>query len=167
MDWEKIPVEHITPDPQVAHLVEEWGSKVGKIVDVEIGFSKRELSEPELKRITEQALRDERGVDFAFQNRGGIRDNLPKGRILARHIWNIHPFDNWVAIGRFRGSGIPAAVRDGRQLDPEKEYTLACSDYVAENQHETGTHGLQFPAKREGQVRDYVIDWIKKRKVIE
>jgi len=38
---------------------------------------------------------------------------------------------------------------------------------TAENQHEMGTHGLQFPAKREGQMRDYVIDWIKKRKVIE
>jgi 2',3'-cyclic-nucleotide 2'-phosphodiesterase (5'-nucleotidase family) len=54
-----------------------------------------------VKQRSDQALRDKLGVDFGFQNRGGVRDKLPRGKILARHIWNIHPFDNQVVIGRF------------------------------------------------------------------
>ena len=45
-------------------------------------------------------------VDFAVQNGGGIRSNLPEGPITKRHIYDILPFDNTVVVLKMKGSQI-------------------------------------------------------------
>jgi 2',3'-cyclic-nucleotide 2'-phosphodiesterase (5'-nucleotidase family) len=55
-------------------------------------------------------MRDETGADFAFINQGGVRDILPRGQLLVRHIWNIMPFDNRVVFGKFKGRDLPPVV---------------------------------------------------------
>ena len=79
-------------------------------------------------------MRERLKADFAFMNFGGVRDVFPRGRILARHVWNIMPFDNKVVVGRFKGSRLPEAATRGAAVDPEREYTLATSDFSAANQ---------------------------------
>ena len=108
------------------------------------------------------------GTDLAFMNRGGIRDTLPEGTILARHVWNMMPFDNRIVIGRFHGSELPPSITAGRSIDPNREYTLAVSDFVGTNQRtELGTTGLVFPQHLDLLHRDLVIDWIRAKKVLE
>jgi len=108
----------------------------------------------------------ETGADLAFINRGGIRDTLPQGRLLARHVWNIMPFDDRVVIGRFRGSELPKAVAAGRAIDPHREYSLAVNEFSAINQkHILGTEGLTF-SKIGPPLRDLLIDWIRKQKLL-
>jgi hypothetical protein len=54
-------------------------------------------------------------------------------------------------------------------VDPDREYTLAVTDFTAANQataENLRTKGLLFP-KEYGAVRDIVIDWFRKKKVIE
>jgi 5'-nucleotidase/UDP-sugar diphosphatase len=46
------------------------------------------------------------GVDFAIQNGGGIRDDLPKGRITMKSIYEILPFDNSVVFLTLNGSDV-------------------------------------------------------------
>lgn len=169
--WRVIPVDGKggAPAAEVAALVGEWEAKVAKIVDVPIGEARREIAGPELKRLIERAVVEETGADFAFMNQGGVRDKLPKGRLLARNIWNVMPFDNVVVSGRFPGSKLPAVVTEGRTVDPRKEYTLAVSDFTAANQSAHGelqSSGLEFP-QRGPMLRDLLIDWVKKRKVLE
>jgi hypothetical protein len=56
-----------------------------------------------------------------------------------------------------------------RKVDPEHEYTLAVSDYTAENQETSEnfrTTGLKFPESA-GLMRDMLLDWFRKKKVIE
>ena len=103
--WRTIPVEanNVTPAADVAALVDQWESKVAKIVDVPIGEARHTIAGPDLKRLIERAMVEETGADFAFMNQGGVRDRLPEGRLLARNIWNVMPFDNIVVIGRFPG----------------------------------------------------------------
>ncbi len=167
--WKRIEIDadKIPAAPDVAKVVEGWEAKVSKIVDVPIGESTREFDVRALKALIENAMVEEMGADFAYMNEGGIRDVLPKGRILARNVWNIMPFDNRVVVGKFKGSQLPAAVTAGRQIDPDREYTLAVNDFTAANQKtEMGVSGLVFPS--EGPVhRDLLIDWIKKKKVLE
>ena len=57
----------------------------------------------------------------------------------------------------------------GRTIDPDKDYTLAVSDFTAANQgtpENLGTTGFQFP-NDVGLMRDILVDWFRKQKVIE
>jgi hypothetical protein len=60
-------------------------------------------------------------------------------------------------------------VLGNRQVEPGREYTLAVSDFTAANQstaENLRTTGLQFPHDA-GLLRDILIDWFGKKKLIE
>jgi 2',3'-cyclic-nucleotide 2'-phosphodiesterase (5'-nucleotidase family) len=138
-------------------------------VDRPLAESTREFKKGEVKVLMERALRESTGSDFAFVNTGGVRDGLPKGQLLERHVWNIMPFDNMVVVGTFKGKDLPAVVLGGRTVDPNRDYTLVTSDFVAANQsseENLRTTGLKFPNEL-GMVRDVLLDWFRKKKVID
>ena len=167
--WKRIPVDSaaLPPAPDIARLVSRWEKKVAKVVDVPIGESRREFPEPEVKLLMERSMIEETGADLAYMNLGGVRGFLPKGKLLARHVWTVMPFDNRVVLGTVKGRDLPKAVREGKSIDPDRDYTVATSDFVAANQKtQLGTDNLSFP--RIGPLqRDVFIDWIKKKKVLE
>jgi 2',3'-cyclic-nucleotide 2'-phosphodiesterase (5'-nucleotidase family) len=169
--WKKIVVDAnaIKPDAAMAAEVKKWEDEAAKRVDAPMAITKRALAKPEIKALMEQAMREETGANFAFMNSGGVRDTLPQGQLRERHIWNIMPFDNRVVVGRFKGSQIPAVVLNGKSVDPNKEYTLAVSDFTAANQGDNSqlrSTGLQFPDDV-GLLRDLLIDWFRKKGTIE
>ncbi len=167
--WKRIPIDSRTlpPATDVARVIEPWEARVSKAVNVPIGESRREFGEPEVKIMMERAMRAETGADFAYMNLGGVRGVLPKGPLLARHVWTVMPFDNRVVTGTFLGRDLPKVIRDGNSIDPARRYTLTVPDFVAANQKaQLQTEGLVFP--RIGRLqRDVLIDWIKKQKVLE
>ena len=169
--WKRIVVDStkIQPEADVARLVDHWEGEVTARVDRPLAVSKRSFTKVETKHLIEQALRDETGADFSWMNLGGVRDLVPEGQLRERNIWNIMPFDNTVVVGTFKGRDLPKVVVGDRQIDPDKEYTLAVSDYTAANQEtreNLQTKGLQFPHDV-GLMRDLLIDWFRKKKVIE
>jgi 2',3'-cyclic-nucleotide 2'-phosphodiesterase (5'-nucleotidase family) len=170
-EWKIVPVDSkkLTPDPRVAREVAHWEAKVSKLVDVPIGEAKRRLEKKDLQALVERAMCEETGSDLAWVNLGNIRDVVPAGPVLARAIWNILPFDNAVVIGKFKGSQIPPKVREGHSIDPDRDYTFATTDFTAANQASSaqlGVSGLAFP-KTAAMQRDMVIDWIKKKKILD
>ena len=169
--WKRIPVDstRLDPAPDVAHEVDRWESEVAARVNQPLAVSRKKFDKHEVKSLIEQALRDETGADFSWMNYGGVRDTLPDGQLLVRHIWNIMPFDDRVVVGTFKGRDLPAAVLGNRQVEPDREYTLAVSDFVAANQNaqeNLRSTGLKFPHDV-GLMRDLLIDWFRKKKVIE
>lgn len=169
--WKRIPVDpaQIEPDQQVAALVKHWEAEVTKRVDVPLAISKRRLNRGEVKGLIEQAMRDETGADLAFVNVGGVRDVLPQGQLLVRNIWDIMPFDNRVVFARLRGRDLPLVVAKNRAIDPDREYTLAVTDFTAANQsagEQLRTTGLTFSGDG-GLLRDLLLDWFRKKKIIE
>ncbi|HTB15704.1 MAG TPA: bifunctional UDP-sugar hydrolase/5'-nucleotidase [Bryobacteraceae bacterium] len=170
-EWKIIPVDSkkLAPDPKIASEIAHWEAKVSKIVDVPIGEAKRRFEKRDLQTLIERAMAEETGSDLAWVNLGNVRDVIPAGPILARAVWNILPFDNAVVIGKFKGSQLPPKVREGHTIDPDREYTLATTDFTAANQgsnDQLGVSGLDFP-KTAAMQRDMVIDWIKKKKILE
>jgi 5'-nucleotidase len=169
--WRAIPVDSASypPAPDVERVVARWENEVAKVVDIPIGSSARRFSRQEVKALMEQAMRERLKADFAFMNFGGVRDIIPQGVILARHIWNVMPFDNRVVIGKFKGSLLPQKVLNGHTVEPDREYTLAVTDFTAETQSEAdglGSPGYKFP--EEGPLlRDLLIEWIKDKKVLQ
>jgi 2',3'-cyclic-nucleotide 2'-phosphodiesterase (5'-nucleotidase family) len=94
---------------------------------------------------------------------------VPKGQLKVRNIWDIMPFDNMVVVGTFKGRELPKVVVGDRQVDPDREYTLAVSDFTAANQAGADSlraTGLTFP-NQVGLLRDLLVDWFRKKAVIE
>jgi 5'-nucleotidase/UDP-sugar diphosphatase len=170
-EWKHMIVDstRIAPAEDVAAEVKRWEDEVTRKVDAPLAISKRAIDKREVKLLIEQALREETGADFAFMNQGGVRDSIPQGQLLERHIWNIMPFDNRVLAGTFKGRDLPAVVVGDRKVDPDKNYTLVVSDFTAGNQQSNEnlrSSGLQFP-NDVGMLRDLLLDWFRKKKVIE
>jgi len=170
-DWKKIPVDSTLEQPaaDVARDVAKWEEQVVARVDRPLALSKRAFTKPEVKALIERAMRVETGADFAFMNLGGVRDIIPEGQLRDRNIWNIMPFDNRLLTGTFKGKDLPAVVLNGRTVEPDRNYTLAVTDFTATNQgtnENLRTTGLKFPGDA-GLLRDALIDWFRKTKVIE
>jgi 2',3'-cyclic-nucleotide 2'-phosphodiesterase (5'-nucleotidase family) len=170
-NWKKLAVDcQSAPGAaDVAKEVKRWEGEVSHIVDQPLAVAAREFSRAEVKRLIEQAMREETGSDFAFMNAGGVRDILPEGQLLVRHVWNAMPFDNEVVVGKFKGRELPAVVTAGKTIDPNREYTLAVSDFTAANQHaagQLGTSGLVFPASGP-PMRDMIVDWVRRQAVLK
>ena len=170
-DWKKIPVDSRTVKgaPDVKKVIDKWEAKVSRIVDVPIGESKREIAGAELKLLMERAMADEMHADFSYMNQGGVRDRLPKGKLLARAVWNIMPFDNKMVLGKFKGSQLSSALTRGRTVDPGREYIVTMSDFSADNESERkllGITDLQFETKTV-LLRDLLINWIKKKGTLD
>ena len=170
-EWTKIPIDSkIMPAPDVARQVATWESKVSKLVDIPIGEStmRMERNNQNLRKMVERAMAEQTGADIAWINTGNLRDTIPKGQILIRNIWNLLPFDNYIVMGKFKGSELPPSITRRYPVDPDREYTVATSDFTAINQadkDQLGASGLRFP--RTGPLqRDAVIEWIKKKKVV-
>jgi len=169
-DWKHIVVDGtLPPAPDVAAEVKHWEDEVSARVDRPLAVAKRSFTKQEVKVLIERAMRDETGADFAFMNQGGVRDVIPEGQLKERNIWNIMPFDNRVVFGKFKGSELPPVVVGDRKVLPNRVYTLAVSDYTAANQgtaENLRVTGLVFPGDS-GLLRDILMDWFRKKKVIE
>ena len=120
--WKQIPVDpaKIEPAADVLSTITKWEAQVKELVDRPLAVSQRAFTENEVRTLIERAMREQTGADFAFMNAGSIRDSLPKGQLLERHIWNIMPFDYSIITGTFKGKDLPAVVLDGRTVEPER-----------------------------------------------
>ena len=170
-EWTKIPiVASIPPAPDVAQEVAKWESKVSKLVDIPIGEStaRLERNNPQLRKMIERAMAEQSGADIAWINPGNIRDTMPEGRILARTVWNILPFDNYVVLGKFKGSELPPSITKRYPVEPDRVYTVATTDFTVANQsdkEQLNATGLRSPQTGPLQ-RDAMIEWIKKKKIV-
>jgi 2',3'-cyclic-nucleotide 2'-phosphodiesterase (5'-nucleotidase family) len=169
--WKKVGVDSrlVAAAPDVAEQVKHWEEEVRHVVDQPLAVAEHEFSRAQLKVLIERAMCDETHSDFAFMNAGGVRDILPKGQLLVRHIWNVMPFDNEVLVGKFKGRDLPAVVTAGQSVDPEREYTLAVSDFTAANQNapsQLQTSGLAFAASGP-PMREMLVEWVRKQGVLK
>jgi 5'-nucleotidase / UDP-sugar diphosphatase len=165
-NWKRMPVvaAEIPPEPKMQRLIDKWERRVSAVVDVKIAHTDRDWNRGQLAQLFAQAFRDEMQADFSTY--GSVRDEIKRGTVLARHIWNAIPFDNEMMVATVPGSQVPAYFRKGQTLDPTRQYKIALDGFVATNEssiERLGLAGIKFHRiNRLG--RDVVIDWIKKKK---
>jgi 2',3'-cyclic-nucleotide 2'-phosphodiesterase (5'-nucleotidase family) len=170
-EWKRIPIDShaITPAPDVEKEVAKWEEKVSRIVDVPIGEAAHPFSKEQLRPLIEKAMAEATGADFAFITTGDIRTTLPQGKLLARHIWNMLPFEDHVVAGRFKGRELPPAITARYPVDPNREYKVAVTQFLAINQaspSQLAATGLQFPETGPKQ-RDAMLTWVSKKRVLD
>ncbi|MCW5964749.1 MAG: bifunctional metallophosphatase/5'-nucleotidase [Bryobacterales bacterium] len=168
IDWARIPVNtsDFQPDPVVDREVQKWEARVSAVVDGEIGEAIKAYNRTEMRDVVERSVKETLGTDFVFINRGAVRSGLSVGKIHAREIWDALPFGNRIVIGRIAGSRLPQSILRGASVEPDKLYSVATLDYVAANQREIETEGLEFP-EAGPFVRELMIEWVEKRRVVD
>lgn len=114
----KYITEAIPEDPSVLAVLKPYADQVGTelakiIATAETVFPNKEV------RLQETALGDliadsmlwytkNLKTDFAIQNSGGIRTDLPAGVIAKKNIYEILPFDNSITVLTLKGSDVQA-----------------------------------------------------------
>ena len=158
------------PDAEAAAFLAPYKSKVDSIMGPVVGTTSHDMTrhrpESELSNLLCDILVwggkafNEQPV-FAVYNMGGIRSNLPKGKITVGDVNDMAPFENKICfltltgekvtelfqqIAHRGGEGLSQAVRlvitkdgklvsatiHGEQVDPTKTYRIATLDYLAE-----------------------------------
>jgi 2',3'-cyclic-nucleotide 2'-phosphodiesterase (5'-nucleotidase family) len=159
--WRSLPIRRsaYAEDPAAAEIVRNWEAQVSARVDVPIGQASAPLNGDPLRLALQQLVARSLGADFAYFNPRGIRAALPAGTILARHIWNILPFDDEVVTAVARGSRVPREIAAEHRIDPNRTYRLITSDFVAEGPFSRSR--LAFTPQNQ-TVRDAVIQAVRK-----
>lgn len=162
--WSRIPIHshRYPPHAETEDLVRHWEAKVSEKVDVQIGFCDRSLGRADVQALVERAMLDSTGADIAYMNRSGVRDALGRGPVMARHVWNILPFDNNIMEATVLGRELPEEVTGSRRMQPERSYRFVTNDYVAGLSR---YRNIRF--RPTGQVlRDLMLDWVRARERI-
>ncbi|HEX3043469.1 MAG TPA: 5'-nucleotidase C-terminal domain-containing protein [Bacillota bacterium] len=107
-------------DPLLLSILEPYGHEVDRLLDVQIGTAGGDFPNGESRK-QETAIGDlaadsmywyfqNQGhpVDFALNNGGGTRADLPKGPISKKTIYAIEPFDNSVVVVTLKGADVQA-----------------------------------------------------------
>ena len=171
--WKIIPIDSKTfpPDPEVAKLVDKWERKVEAVVDTPIGTAKTTKSRQEVRAWIERILLDTTKSNFVHMNQGGVRDTLPEGKLLARQIWTISPFDNMVVTGKVPGRLLPDFILNGAKVEPDRLYQFSTIDFLIESWRGGSDAKLKELAQLmplEGPLlRDVVIDWVRARQIVD
>lgn len=155
-------------DNEVRQLVSEWEEKVKKQVDFKIATSPKIISGDELRQFIESVMAEAANAEFGYYNQGGIRDSIPKGKVTARHIWNIEPFSNTLVTMRLKGRRLKQLLQretedrpDLRKLDDEQEYHVATNNFVAS--HATRAFGDEILVEdKDLVIRNVLIDHIRR-----
>ena len=136
-------------------------------------------------------------ADMGIINVGGLRNNMPEGIIRRGDIILISPFENRVVvlemkgtdvlelmrnIAAVKGEGVSSSVRmeisedgellsctiDGKEIDPNRIYTVATIDYLAEGNDKMTALKKALKRHETGILaRDVMMEYVLKHRVID
>jgi 5'-nucleotidase len=93
--------EGIRPDPQIQRIVDKAVQKVQPIIQAEVGQAahaitrqQNEAGESALGNLIADAQRWQMQTEFAFMNPGGIRSDIPAGKVTWGDLFTVQPFGN-------------------------------------------------------------------------
>lgn len=110
-----------------------------------IGYAASPLEgEDELGSLMTDALTEGLKVDFAFQNKGGIRvQHLPQGDITLKDIYKLDPFNNQVVIFN---------------MSPAEIQSLICYGYKQEKGIDLQVSGMTYTLTADSQYQCITVD---------
>jgi 5'-nucleotidase/UDP-sugar diphosphatase len=125
-DGKLIPMytEGITPDPQIAALVDSFKTEIDKeyavvIADLKQNWQSQYRAESNIGDWFTDAMKDRMKTDVAFLNSGGIRKNLDAGAVKKMDIYEILPFDNKIVTFNLTGRQLIQIAKHNIGLERE------------------------------------------------
>lgn len=98
-------------DSRVAEIVDRFGNQVKAEFAREVGETSVDLKrspheESNVGNLICDALRESSGADIALHNSGGIRTDIPQGRITLEQVYSLLPFDNNLVVMDLTGGQV-------------------------------------------------------------
>ena len=132
----------VSPDPELAALVDETARAVAPLGDRVVGRAPRYLDHERVDRLAVTAQRAFAGADVAFLNPGNTRADLEAGPITYADAFEVHAYEHPVWRFRMRGADLIRVLRNqprllvagSRELEPGATYTVAANGIVAERE---------------------------------
>lgn len=146
--------EGMTPDPEIQKFMEQVKQKVAPIIEAEVGQTtevisrtENEAGESALGNLVADAQRWQMGTDFALMNPGGIRADIPAGKVTWGDLYTVQPFANDLVKMELTGEQIRRVLNQQFQ-DPNRVRILK-------------TSGLHFTWNPNRPAHDRVVDITK------
>lgn len=189
VDAKVVEVGNAEPHAELATVVDAWKKRLEESLGEEIGFTKTGLKQdsPEMAKWIATAFKDTLETDVALINKGGVRQDLPPGKITKASVYSVLPFENSLMVVKLPGEALIKALGNdvaryagvtksgssfkdakGKAIDPKGTYTVATVEYLY-----FGGDGFELeqhdPLPTEtGMVwQTALIDWTKKQATSE
>lgn len=108
--------EEVPPDTAELSKIHRWTDLAEAGYDSVIGTAAVDLvraggpKESSLGNLMADAMREAVGSDIAFQNSGGIRDDIFRGEVTYRHIYKVDAFSNTIVTMEMTGEQLLTAL---------------------------------------------------------
>jgi 5'-nucleotidase / UDP-sugar diphosphatase len=111
-----------TVDEKVAGIVGRFNDQIKSEFARVIGETSVDLirsphAESNLGNLITDALKESSGSDIAFHNGGGIRADIPKGKITLEQVYTLLPFDNFVVVMNLTGDQVRQILEQNTTFD--------------------------------------------------
>ena len=123
-----IKPEGMTPDRNVAALVDRYQTDVNASLSMVLGKTCRNLDgrdvrvrETNLGNLVADAVREATKADMALFNGGSIRASLKKGDITLKNLQSVLPFDNYAVVLDLKGGQVRQALEHGLSRMEERK----------------------------------------------
>jgi 2',3'-cyclic-nucleotide 2'-phosphodiesterase (5'-nucleotidase family) len=189
VDAKVVDVGDAQPDVRIEAAVSQWKQKLDEALGEEIGFTQNGFKQdsPEMVNWITTAWREQLEADVGLINKGGIRQDLPPGKITRASVYSVLPFENSLMIVNLPGEALIKALDNGnakfggvtkagkgykdakgKAIDPKATYKVATVEFLY-----FGGDGFELeqhdPLPTEtGQVwQTPVISWTRKQNTSE
>ena len=136
-------------DTEIEEIVTYWQQEAQGELSVEIGYCSQNISRYSASMgnmITDSWLVSFPNDDIAFTNSGGIRQDIPQGKITVGTVVGVLPFSNEIVRLELTGTQIMQVANgyvlggmsivngyrlsDGTAIEPDSIYTVLTTDYA-------------------------------------
>ncbi len=111
----------IPVDEDVAGIVDRYHDRIKTefarvIGETSVDLVRNAMEESNVGDLVADAMREASGADMAFHNGGGIRANIPRGKITLEQIYTLLPFDNTLVVMDLTGEQVRQILEQSAQF---------------------------------------------------
>jgi len=109
-------------DEEAARIVQTYNSQIQKeysrvVAETFVDLIRHHQQESNVGNLVSDAMRESTNADVAFMNSGGIRSNIPRGKITMEHVFSLLPFDNALVTMYLKGEHILNILEHSAKLE--------------------------------------------------
>lgn len=109
-------------DEEAAKIVQPYNRQIQKeysrvVAETSVDLVRHHQRESNVGNLISDAMRESTNADIAFMNSGGIRSNIPRGKITMEQVFTLLPFDNELVTMHLKGKYILKILEHSAKLE--------------------------------------------------